>query len=286
MFLTSWAELEVPLEAAVRDGDVFLADDREAKKAWCVDRQELLLCLTSQLLQDKHTWTHRPALQETLLLTKSILGLPGWIRAGYRGVGDIRPACLFPSVKSKCFLDYGVWCCKVGHSCMGRVIACSVPHKMAWRSVARAVRTAARLGGPGCEFFDVSQLTFELDRKFQELDTPPSRCCWRCGCALSGVSLISADVDQAFEACSSSAVLPAWRRISQTMNPGSHQILSWFVGVVVSCANRGVRSHLVVDGHRLPLRSWSGHCSVSRPFHWPCWAPWYGKSGAFELVVS
>ena len=90
MFLTSWAELEVPLEAAVRDGDVFLADDREAKKAWCVDRQELFLCLTSELLQDKHTWTHRTAFQErdvcTLLLTKSILGLPGWIRAGYRGL--------------------------------------------------------------------------------------------------------------------------------------------------------------------------------------------------------
>ena len=49
---------------------------------------------------------------------------------------------------------------------------------------------------------------------FQELDTPPSRCCWRCGCAI--VSLITADIDQAFEACSSSAVLPAWRRISQS----------------------------------------------------------------------
>ena len=40
------------------------------------------------------------------------------------------------------------------------------------------------------------------------------------------------------------------------MNPGSRQILYWFVGVVVSCANRGVLNHLVVDGHRLPLQSW------------------------------
>ena len=44
-----WAELEVPLRAAVCDGDVLLADDREANKAWCVDRQELFLYLTSQL---------------------------------------------------------------------------------------------------------------------------------------------------------------------------------------------------------------------------------------------
>ena len=50
-----WAALEVPLKAAVRNGDVLLADDREGNKAWCVDRRELFLYLTSQLLQDKHT---------------------------------------------------------------------------------------------------------------------------------------------------------------------------------------------------------------------------------------
>ena len=157
--LTQWAELDVPLRAAVRSGDVLLADDFEANKAWCVDRQELFLYLSSQLLQDKHTWTFRPGLQEravcTLLLTKCISGLAGWIRAGYQGVGDFRPACLFPLVKSKCFLDSGVRrCCKVGHSCMRRVIDCfSVPHKMAWRRVARAIRAVSRLGGPGCDFF-------------------------------------------------------------------------------------------------------------------------------------
>ena len=42
---------------------------------------------------------------------------------------------------------------------MRRVIVCSsVPHKMAWPSVARAIRTVARLRGPGCEIFDISQL--------------------------------------------------------------------------------------------------------------------------------
>ena len=95
----------MPLRAAVRDSDVLLADDREANMAWCVDRKELFLYLTSQLLQDRHTWTFRPGLQEkdvcALPLTKSVLGLPNWIRAGYKGVGDVRPACLFPLVKSK-----------------------------------------------------------------------------------------------------------------------------------------------------------------------------------------
>ena len=79
----------------------------------------------------------------------------------------------------------------------------------------------------GAKIFDISQLRFELDSTFRELDTPPSRCCWRCGCAMSCVSLITADVGQAFEACSSSAVLPAWRRISQPFESGcsSHSIL-------------------------------------------------------------
>ena len=120
------------------------------------------------------------------------LGHPDWIRAGYKGVGDVRPACLFPLVNSNCFLDSGVrGCCKVRHSCMIRAIDCSsVLHKMA--------RTVSRIGEPGCDVFDISQLSYELDSMFQELDTPPSLRCF----------LITADVDQAFEAC--------WTHISQS----------------------------------------------------------------------
>ena len=118
-----WAELEVPLRAAVRGSDVKLSDDREANKAWCVDRKELFLSLTSQLLQDRHTWTFRPGLQEkdvcALLLTKSILGLSLLDTCWLQRVGDFRLACMFPLDKPKCFLDSGVRrCCKVGHSCM------------------------------------------------------------------------------------------------------------------------------------------------------------------------
>ena len=144
----------------------------------------------------------------TLLLTKPILGLPDWIRSGYRGVGDIRPACLFPLVISK---YSGVRrCCKVGQFVREEVcLFDSSQDGLAQRCSGNP--NGSTPGGPGCEFFYISQLRFELDRLFQELDTPPSR-----GCAMSCVSLITADIDQAFEACSSSAVLPAWRRIPQT----------------------------------------------------------------------
>ena len=152
-----------------------------------------------------HTFTHKIYSGSSCLVTC-------WLQ----GSGDVRPACLFPLVKSKCFLDSVLrHCCNVGHSCMRRVIDCSyIPHKMAWRSVARGIKAVARLGGPGCEIFDISQLRPELDSMFHELDMPPARCCWRCGLPLSCVSLVTADIDQAFEACSSSAVLLAWKVLS------------------------------------------------------------------------
>ena len=60
------------------------------------------------------------------LAYKSTLGLPSWVRAGYKGIGDIGLACLFALVMSKCFLDSGLrWCGKTGLSCMRRVVDCS-----------------------------------------------------------------------------------------------------------------------------------------------------------------
>ena len=124
---------------------------------------------------DTPTWTSRKRCLCTFFLTKSILGLPDWIRSGHRGVGDIRPACLFLLVRSKCFLDSRVRrCCKVGHSCMRRGLWIAPQFLTRWPGAAlpRANRTVARLIGPGCEFFDTSQLRLELDSMFHELDKP------------------------------------------------------------------------------------------------------------------
>ena len=123
----------------MHDGDVILADDREASKAWCVDRQELFSG-DSSLGFRTEMFAHfsSPRLFWAFL-------------AGYvldtKGVGDVRPACLFPLVKSKFFLHSGSRrCSKDGHCCMKMVIDCSsVLHKMAWRSVARAIRAASRV---------------------------------------------------------------------------------------------------------------------------------------------
>ena len=200
-----WAELEVPLR---RPGAVVLSFMRTTVRrtrrgAWidrnyfCISRRNC--CKTSI------PWTYRPGLQEsdvcTLLLTKSVLGLLDWIRAGYKGVGDSVPV---PAGQPRVCLGLWVRRCKVGHSCMRRVIDCSsVPHKLAWRSVGSGLQPA--LVGPGAKILKFYRGDL-LSTLFQELDTPSPRCCWRCGCSMSCVSLITADIDQAFEACSSSAV--------------------------------------------------------------------------------
>ena len=124
------AELEVPLEAAVRSGAAIHADDREANKAWCVDRQELFLYLTSQLLQDRYSWTDWLGLQEsnvcTLLLTKSIWVCLTGYGLGTEGLETFVLRACSPWSNTSGFLDSGVRrCCKVGHSCMRRVIGCS-----------------------------------------------------------------------------------------------------------------------------------------------------------------
>ena len=70
------------------------------------------------------------------------------------------------------------------------------------------------------------------------------------------VLFIAAVIDQAFEACSASAVLP--------VSP----ISSWFARVVVSYGSLESHSHFVGDGFRFQLRSWPGRYTVSRRFRW------------------
>ena len=66
---------------------------------------------------------------------------------------------------------------------------------------------------------------------------------------MSGVSLITAEIDQAFEACSASAVLPAWKHMSLSLYESRFLSNSVLVHrVVVSDASLGGHSHMVGDG--------------------------------------
>ena len=83
---------------------------------------------------------------------------------------------------------------------------------------------------------------------------------------MSCVSLITADIDQAFEACLSGVA--SVETCPSRTSPGSRPVPSWFAGVVVSYASLGDLSHLVAGGFHFQLLSWPGRYSASRWSRW------------------
>ena len=59
------------------------------------------------------------------------------------------------------------------------------------------------------EVFNISRVRAKLQRAVDDLSAPAACSCQRCGCATGSVSIVTLDADQAFEACSASAVLQA-----------------------------------------------------------------------------
>eukprot|EP00972_Heterocapsa_arctica_P073322 10828512-Heterocapsa_arctica.AAC.1 len=55
-----------------------------------------------------------------------------------------------------------------------------------------------------CEAHWLQELRPALERTLWDLDVPPSMHCVRCQAALGQITVVTADVDQAFEACSPS----------------------------------------------------------------------------------
>ena len=129
------------------------------------------------------------------------MGLPAWLRRGEPG--RVRSPSIFPLTKSRCFADDGTkTCVNPGHSCWRRVVDCSqVAWPRAWKAEARGTRGRLR----NCQFIPRS-VRFIASRGIQV----HSDRCWKCGTPLHQMSVVVADIDQAFEACESSAVMPAF----------------------------------------------------------------------------
>ena len=62
-----------------------------------------------------------------------------------------------------------------------------------------------------CEVFDMSTLRAVLDTDFAGISGQCCTECLRCGKVLEAWSVVTADVDQAFEACAAGLVQAAWR---------------------------------------------------------------------------
>ena len=188
-------------------------DDKLPFKLWACDPLELFAFMLANVSSDPMWKVHVNIDKRSLHAinhAKANLGLPLFLRslAGPKRHGL---PVLFGFVKSKCFNDTGERTCKkANHSCIRRVLDTSqCPHAFGWKVIGRAVR--GTMQAIQCrEVFDQSRAIPAVTACLEELQ-PGSGICKRCHCVLPhGLSVYSADIDQAFEACDNSSVGKAW----------------------------------------------------------------------------
>ena len=247
---SEWQLLEDHLQQLVvsaSDG-IFFGDDKSATKLWSVKANELHCYMLSTLLSTPGWSITRMSLQAALAyeVGRAKACLPPFLTR--RPVtGNAAPPSMFPLCKSKCFTDDGDKKCVVqGHSCMRRVIDCSrAPFRFAWRMISRGARGVIASVCVTHELFDLDMLRPMLDARLKALSHSDAGCCCaRAGCAsvLISPSVVVADVDQAFEACSAASVKPAWELFAslyQQKFDTSHIVVHRVTRAVTSIGMKG-----------------------------------------------
>ena len=190
-------------------------DDKGASRMWRVKTKELHAYMVSSLLEAPG-WTLTCLTLSTVRtfeLARAAASLPRFLTRRLDRKHELPMA--FPLFKSKCWGDNGSRKCSTpGHSCVRRVInSGSVPFKASWQLVSRAMRAILLKLDVTNELHDLSSFRTTFDRRYQAIQHSrhSTTTCLCCGVPLSGVTLVTADIDQAFEACTTSSVMPACR---------------------------------------------------------------------------
>ena len=224
-----WRAYELVMHGAAQKGRTLVPDDRDPAKAWSVRTEELVCHLLASTLEDE-MWMQCPSIQPCGVLqwlhSRAFLGLPGFLRKFVQPTGGRQCSAplMFGFIKSKCFTDDGVRkCLKAGHSCVRRVLDMScIPNARGWKTVARAIRGTVAETGLGKEVFALRDIVTKLREKVGALQRAVPAEAWTggavcrcCGKPLApGLKMVAMDIDQAFEACRSSTVLPALSTVS------------------------------------------------------------------------
>ena len=228
----AWAQIEAGMCASVSAGgsSVITGDDKDSNIAWGLCAKEMVAYLLSTLLRDA-SWTLTSVpLQEAKVfeIAKAMLALPHWLRRRAPAFQKVRVPHLFPLVKSSCFDPGGRrTCTKPNHSCWRRVVdSSSLPWRSGWKVISRATRGIIINGGGSQEVFDQKLLGQEVWESFERLTAPCLGVCWRCGVQMQRLTIVTGDVDQAFEACSPEEVGKAFHHFRQQFgkNTGTNWI--------------------------------------------------------------
>ena len=232
---SEWFALQSPMDLVAPDlrGKAVIGDDKDHSKIWVADQGDLCRYVAECVEMDK-SWAKRDDLRprdvSVWLWARAFWGLPAWLRRGKLATsGNVKFPTVFPLVKGKCFSVTGSRKCeKVGHSCMRRVVDCAgAPGAQGNKIIGRAGRAFLDRSGISAEVFNISRVRARIQHAMDGLSAPATCSCQRCGCATGSVSIVTLDADQAFEACSASAVLQAWDAVEHVIQEriGSRVVL-------------------------------------------------------------
>ena len=220
-----WDALQSPMNLVAPDlkGKAVIGDDKDHSKIWVADQVDLCRYVAECVELDQ-AWARRDDLRprdvSVWLWARAFWGLPAWLRRGKLATaGAVKFPTVFPLVKGKCFSVTGARKCeKTCHSFMRRVVDCAgAPGAKGNVVIGRAGRVFLDKSGISAEVFNISRVRAKLQSAMHGLSAPATCSCQRCGCATGCVSIVTLDADQAFEACSASAVLRAWDSVEQVI---------------------------------------------------------------------
>ena len=146
---------------------------------------------------------------------------------------------------------------------MRRVVDCAgAPGAQGNKIIGRAGRAFLDRSGISAEVFNISRVRARIQYAMDGLSAPATCSCQSVCCATGSVSIVTLDADQAFEACSASAVLQAWDAVEHVIQEriGSRVVL-------VERGKKEVTSSQVISslGGGRSAWMWSGKRFVPSP---------------------
>lgn len=123
---------------------------------------------------------------------------------------------MYGTIKSKCFVGGVHSCCKVGHSCIRKIVSCAAwPCRKRWKYIHKALETVVRSVIMSDEIWGLKDVCIVMQSRIAKASIGSTRlnACGRCSCCKPPVVAFSADAGQFFETVSPSAAVRVTKKV-------------------------------------------------------------------------
>ena len=123
---------------------------------------------------------------------------------------------MYGTIKSKCFVGGVHSCCKVGHSCIRKIVSCAAwPCRKRWKYTHKALETVVRSVIMSDEIWGLKDVCIVMQSRIAKASIGSTRlnACGRCSCCKPPVVAFSADAGQFFETVSPSAAVRVTKKV-------------------------------------------------------------------------